>query len=95
MSKLDATQVTYDGRRGDGKKRRELASSGLHGGTASAFSSRQNLYKGNKDIMSLVGLKESKQTNYNNEEKIINDVSQEMRQLIENLELRNKNENKA
>jgi hypothetical protein len=89
------TPVKFDGRRADGPKREKLADSGLHGGTASAFSSRQNLYKGNKDIMSLVGLKESKQTNYNNEEEIINDVTQEVKELIKNLELRNKNENKA
>tara|TARA_B100000035_G_scaffold261316_1_gene232411 strand:- start:5038 stop:7065 length:2028 start_codon:yes stop_codon:yes gene_type:complete len=91
-------QVNHDGRRTDARHRAALASSGLKGGTASFSSTQLGLHPYKRDLDSLIGLnglKESKKTTYNKEEKIISDVTQEMRLLIENLELRKKNENKA
>lgn len=87
--------VNHDGRRTDARKRKALASSGLKGGTGSFASTQLGLYPYKREFDSLVGLKESKKTIYNSEEKKISDVSQEMRTLIQNLELRNKDEDKA
>ena len=82
------TPVQNDKRPQGAHKRSKLA----QGGASIASSSRRNTHKGYHELKSLY---EGKETTYSNEEAIIGQVGQELKQLIENLELRNKNEDKA
>ena len=61
-------------------------------GRSLASSSRRNIFKGYNELASLY---EEEESNYLQEEKNINDISNDMKLLIENLELRDKNETKT
>lgn len=62
------------------------------GGGSLASSSRRNTVKGYHELNKLARLYEGQRTNYIKEEKTIDEVSQEVKTLIENLEMRDKNE---
>ena len=61
-------------------------------GRSLASSSKRNIFKGYNELSSLY---EGEEASYLKEEEIINEISSDMKLLIENLELRDKNETKA
>ena len=81
------------------KGKNDMRSAGAHrrsdlskGGGSQASSSRRNTFKGYHELNKLARLYEGQRTNYIKEEKTIDEVSQEVKTLIENLEMRDKNE---
>jgi hypothetical protein len=82
------TPVKSDSRPQGAHRRSKLAD----GGASIASSSRRNTHKGYNELS---GLYESKDTTYLKEENIIGQVNHEIKTLIENLELRITDEDKA
>jgi hypothetical protein len=81
------------------KGKNDMRSAGAHrrsdlskGGGSLASSSRKNTFKGYHELNKLARLYEGEKTNYLKEEKMIDEVSQDIKTLIENLEMRDKNE---
>ncbi len=82
------TPVKSDSRPQGAHRRSDLAA----GGASIASSSRRNTHKGYNELSQLY---KEKKTSYLKEEKIIGQVNHEIKRLIENLELRDKDEDKT